>query len=749
MIVKRFVYILLLSSLFITLGCSNGTHNAAGAKQSTIDSLLRKADSLFQRSNAAGAISLQLQAYMKASDGNTKSKIQIALAKSHFSIGDFSITKNLVVQSLNHYDSIRNASDTVLTSKLKALCLYSDVLIKESNFSEALRQLTRAAKLAKSLGDKKTHIQCVMDIMVNEEYRGNFGSAIDGYRELLEYCDPDDSSSRFKICNKLHWLFLSLGNVDDAEFYLNNMKRLVDPNDKVARYLVDIAEMNQARFLKDTPKVEACVGNLRKDINDPYLSEYVNYSAHGLLSEYYMEINKYDSARYYIKRFLDIANLNDKKGSIGLANLINARALIHDNELDSARRVLFDKSIMTICNHSIDLRRRRMKLLGEMHFKLNNFKDSYLYTRRASDLSDSIQSEVINHNFAYRDMAHQRDTTILTNSIRISQRQARIEDLAFWQSVWIFVIIFALIGSIIIALRIALNMIKEREKTIYQQNLVLQHEVLRRTNILQSQKVELERTNDRLNKEIEYASRIQHDILPSESFLESKAFNSHLLIYHPCAHISGDFYWFNKVGDKLIACCADATGHGIPGAFVAMVCSTMLNDIYSRIKLDAATLMTALDDNMRNILLNNSNGRSNDSVDMSLACIDEATGQIEVSLARHNAYIVRTDGTLEVVHGVKRSIGDLDEAFIARPFISQTLNVNSGDIIFLTTDGLESQFGGEDGGKLKRQRMTQLFIDAAKVNAMNRKAFIDNYFKKWKGNYEQTDDVLIIGLEVK
>ncbi|MCQ2230133.1 MAG: SpoIIE family protein phosphatase [Bacteroidales bacterium] len=748
-IVRGVIYILLLSVLFIAIGCSDGAKAPEAGKLSVVDSLLHKADSLFNTSNPAGAISLQLQAYMKTANKDIRARIQTNLAKSHFLIGNIGITKNLLLQAINHYDTTKSTSDTLLTDKMKALTLYSDVLIKEENFSEAIRQLSRAATIAKKTGDKQTYISCMMDMMLNEEYNGNFGSAIDGYRDMLNYCDPEDVKSRFNICNKLHGIFLSLGNTDDADIYLNTMKRLVGPNDKLARYLVDIAEMNQARYEKDTKRVEACVGNLRKDVNDPYLIENGYNNALSQLGEYYMSINMFDSARYYINRFLETAKLNNIKGQLGLAYLIHTESLIHDNQLDSARKILFDESITKICNNSVEMGARRMKLISDFYFKSNNFKESYKYRRLASSTSDSIRAEVISHNFAYRDMAHQRDTTIMTNSIRINQKQSRIEDLAFWHSIWLFVIIFAVIGSIIVALRIAVDMIKEREKAIHQQNLILQHEVLRRTTILQSQKIELERTNERLNKEIEYASRIQNDILPSDSMLESPALSSQFVYYRPCAHISGDFYWFNKIGNKLIVCCADATGHGIPGAFVAMVCSTMLNDIYSRIELDAAAIMTALDDNMRAILMNNSNGRSNDSVDMSIVCIDEATGEIEMSLARHNSYIARNDGTLDIVHGVKRSIGDLDEAFIARPFTTQKINVNSGDTIFLTTDGLESQFGGEDGQKLKRQRMTRLIQETAQKDGKEMMPFLDKSFKEWKGDNEQTDDVLVIGLRIK
>ena len=56
-----------------------------------------------------------------------------------------------------------------------------------------------------------------------------------------------------------------------------------------------------------------------------------------------------------------------------------------------------------------------------------------------------------------------------------------------------------------------------------------------------------------------------------------------LFFFIPRDIVSGDFYWFDKLeDDKFIVVCADSTGHGVPGAFMSMIGSTLLQDIVTR-----------------------------------------------------------------------------------------------------------------------------------------------------------------------
>ena len=84
-----------------------------------------------------------------------------------------------------------------------------------------------------------------------------------------------------------------------------------------------------------------------------------------------------------------------------------------------------------------------------------------------------------------------------------------------------------------------------------------------------------ERNKDVLDS-IKYAQRIQSSILPPLDKLKHE-FPESFVLYQPRDIVSGDFYWFEKVGDFFITACADCTGHGVPGAFMSMIGTTLLS----------------------------------------------------------------------------------------------------------------------------------------------------------------------------
>ncbi len=77
---------------------------------------------------------------------------------------------------------------------------------------------------------------------------------------------------------------------------------------------------------------------------------------------------------------------------------------------------------------------------------------------------------------------------------------------------------------------------------------------------------------------INYAKRIQENIMQSLDFLSEKGIN-HFLIYKPKDIISGDFYWVQHFDEKIFIAVADCTGHGVPGALLSVLGHNLLFQI--------------------------------------------------------------------------------------------------------------------------------------------------------------------------
>ena len=131
-----------------------------------------------------------------------------------------------------------------------------------------------------------------------------------------------------------------------------------------------------------------------------------------------------------------------------------------------------------------------------------------------------------------------------------------------------------------------------------------------------------------------------------------------------------------------------------------------------------------------------------------MLCIDESTQKMTIALARHTAYVVRERGEMLKIPGVKRSIGDTDPEFVKRPYAETTLDLHKGDCLYMTSDGYESQLGGPLYKKMKRNRMTELFLKYYMLPLNLQMKSLDDELLAWQNGGEQTDDVLMMGMRI-
>jgi serine phosphatase RsbU (regulator of sigma subunit) len=64
------------------------------------------------------------------------------------------------------------------------------------------------------------------------------------------------------------------------------------------------------------------------------------------------------------------------------------------------------------------------------------------------------------------------------------------------------------------------------------------------------------------------------------------------------------------------------------------------------------------------------------------------------------------------------------------------------------TDGLPDQFGGPDGKKMKIARLKKFIEKIHTLTVDEQEAALAKFYMDWKGNYEQVDDILFMGVKV-
>jgi serine phosphatase RsbU (regulator of sigma subunit) len=258
---------------------------------------------------------------------------------------------------------------------------------------------------------------------------------------------------------------------------------------------------------------------------------------------------------------------------------------------------------------------------------------------------------------------------------------------------------------------------------------------------------EIEENNKSMTDSINYAKLIQEAMLPEKAVLTNYFPNS-LIIFRPKDIVSGDFYWFVERDNKLLIAVADCTGHGVPGSLMSMIGYSLLNEIVNVKKIrKPAEILSKLNKGIRRTLKQDKTGNQRcDGMDIALCSIDREQRIIEFAGAnRHLVYF--RDKTMEMVKGNKFGIGGLhDESIIT--FTNNYVNYDEGDIIYMCTDGYADQFGGTKGKRMMTRNMNKILEKSLTFGVAEQEQLLNHWLDKWQGNYEQTDDILLIGIQL-
>lgn len=290
----------------------------------------------------------------------------------------------------------------------------------------------------------------------------------------------------------------------------------------------------------------------------------------------------------------------------------------------------------------------------------------------------------------------------------------------------------------------ALQNLQEKEKLILEQNEMLERQVMERTLEIHEQKELIEIKNKEILDSIHYAKRLQEAILPNKTLL-TNLFSESFLLYYPKDIVAGDFYWLGT-GNRAIIAIADCTGHGVSGALMSMLGMSLLNQLVNGKGITDPGILL---DNLHQAVvgaLNQTENDSNEGMDIAICCLDEQTNKFYFSGANRPLWLLR-NGELLIWQADKMPVGG--NQIESRPlFISHEIDLQKGDRIYMFTDGYADQFGGESGKKLMTKNLKEKLISTSDATMTRQGELLQDYFYEWKGNQEQVDDVLMMGLEV-
>jgi len=294
--------------------------------------------------------------------------------------------------------------------------------------------------------------------------------------------------------------------------------------------------------------------------------------------------------------------------------------------------------------------------------------------------------------------------------------------------VFAFLLILIMLGM---ALAQKLNNIKQ--SSIDQ----LEEKVLLRTKALTE-------ANQLITKSVDSASLIQNAILPNIDYREH-GFNELKYLWMPRDVVGGDFYWVGKKGKWTCLMVADCTGHGIPGAFMTLISTTLLNRVKEIADLSKPDqILDSLDFLLEETLKFEENTGTEFGLDGGVCCFSEQENLLRFAGAKMNLYYKMANNVFEL-KGSKKSLGYVTKAH-PQSFDVHEVSLIDKPTFYMFSDGLTDQIGGPKKIMYGKKRIIRKIneTDSLDLTIQN----ISQDFEQYQGDNKRRDDISLFGFQI-
>lgn len=455
---------------------------------------------------------------------------------------------------------------------------------------------------------------------------------------------------------------------------------------------------------------------------------------YGNLGNSYMSLNNYKLAIENYKKCIE--NFEQNRAidqSIAVWYFSYAGALMKLNKNEEALKYL-TKSKNVIGNNIYTREARSLfTIIGELNLKLGNYRAAAEAFETLSSIKDSLYN--IDNSQLTSDLSEKYQTEKKLLQIDNLNKEKKLEqEKRINEEQKVF---YLVLGSILLSILLIYSFVSIKVKISDNKK------IKAKNDLIQLQKEIVEEKSKEILDSIQYAKRLQDAILPNIKLVKEHFLNSFIL-FKPKDIVSGDFYWMETKGNLVMFAAADCTGHGVPGAMVSVVCANALNKSVNEFNLtDPAKIL----DKTREFVVNTftkTGSDVKDGMDISICVYNTETNELLWSGANNPLWIIRNGAAeIEVITPNKQPIGAFE---MKKDFISHSIRVNSGDSIYLFSDGYADQFGGEKGKKFTSSRFRNTILSMQNQSMIEQKETLNNAFENWKGDLEQLDDVCVIGV---
>ncbi len=582
--------------------------------------------------------------------------------------------------------------------QINALNAIADQQWNRTNYEKAFEYYYKAYRVSDSIKDQKFVALSLYNLgwvacILQHNYKE------DGYlyRSLQISQTSNDLGGTLRAYN-------ALGNYYYDRYSTQREKKYFDSTVKYTQRGIDLSKKNK--------------------VYGPLPPFYVN------LGDLFYIAKDYKSARFYYLSAAD--GYKTKSDSFNLVFIMSKIAQCNGefrtsdediNNLNFARAYSRKNQIK-------DLESDVLQMLSNLYYKHGKYKEGfdvfkeYIETKKELD-KKSYATSVTNLENNY---------SLEKSELKVSQlsQANEIQELKNKRKSYF---IFALTGIGLVVIFVAFLLFRQN-KLRQQTNIQLQEQ----NNIIKEKKQEIDHS-------IQYAKGIQLAILPEIKELHDQ-FKESFVLYKPKDVISGDFYWFAKVEDSFYCLAADCTGHGVPGALMSIIgMDKIIQAIFEKKITEPNKLLSYLNIQIKNVLKQHSDASiQKDGMDIAILKFDASNSFVEYSGANRPLFLIRDKEIIEYKANKTAIAGFTANDY---EFNTHKISLLKNDSLYIFTDGYADQFGGPSGGKkVMTKKLKQMLISIVDLPAIEQRNSLETAFNEWKGSFEQTDDVLIVGIKI-
>ena len=622
------------------------------------------------------------------------------------------LDSGLYKSSINSYEKSLGIKEDLGDKKgvSEVLSNIGNVYETTYDFNEAINYYEKSAEVKGDIDDRPG-LSDVMDNIGNLYYRQQFlEKSIDSYKKSAELNEQLNKQENLgSNYNKLGVAYYKMGNYDEAEKYYQKsleIKQQTGNNKDVSMTYNNLGNLNldQNKYKKAITFYEKSL-KLKDDINYTYGKA---VSFHNLGNAYRQ------------------LNINTK----AIENFELSKKISEENNFEEllARNIKALSELYLLVN-ATDKAADYKGLLADSEYADIDINEPITESQIAGEMGESekvikyLTEEVLRQKEMFEKQATERERENKINSQRLSIKNLQIKRQRILMGSLTIVI-----ALILVALFLFYRQIVQKKRA----NAML----LQKNNLISKQQ-------KLITDNMKSASVIQRAAMPPDNLI-SNELSEFFVLNMPKDIVSGDFYWMDKRENKVFIAVADCTGHGVQGAVVSMLGIALLNEIVNKsYSKKPGELLDQLSIKIKYSLHQSGDiDEIREGMDIVLLKIDRKSNKIEFAGANNPVYIVR-DGEIIEEKGDRNPIGYYSKGTL---FETKTLETKKGDSLYMFSDGYIDQLGGDNLKKFLPKRFREVLKEINDRPMKERKEILMNKFNEWKGEYQQVDDIMIVGI---